>query len=93
MLELSVNASGGNLVNAVHTIYTSLLESPTTAQVIELATVLGEAVRRNNSKSKIVFYDELRLLADECNKSPDREAIGLAIYAFIAAREGGNKAR
>lgn len=92
MLELSINASGDNLVNAVHTFDTSLLVSPTTAQVIELATVLGDAVRRNNSKSKIVFYDELRLFADECNKTPDRQAIGLAVYAFIAAREGGNKA-
>lgn len=91
MLELSINASGENLVNAVQAIDMSLVMSPTTAQVIELATVLGDAVRRNNSKSKILFYDELRLFANECNKTPDRHAIGLATYAFIAAREGSNK--
>lgn len=91
MFDTSFRASGNDLLNEVRAIDSTEFIHPTTDQVIELATFIGDAVRRNNSKPKMQLFDELRLFADECSKIPDRRAIGLAVYAFIAAREGNKK--
>ncbi|PYE79355.1 hypothetical protein DFQ15_10286 [Xylophilus ampelinus] len=61
-------------------------------QVLELATLLGESIRRNLSQPKGKLYEELLVFAEQCSQVEDRHAIGLAIYAFIAAREGNKKA-
>jgi len=81
-----------DLLSALRAIKTDQVSPAPLDQVIELATVLGEAIRRNISQPKSKLFEELRLFAEECSKVEDRHAIGLAVYAFIAAREGDKKA-